>query len=204
MSNTFKPKSFDVNTQTMANYLPDGELYIGKNIGDSKFRKLLKGLAHEFGRTQEKLWELSEEHNINTTVNLIEAWESALGIPDDCFTNTVSIDQRRLQVIAKFAKMNLTTAQDWINLAKLFGYDIQIIYPENIDRFDYTFDFYFFDDINEKFTMIVKFLNANRPEDEFDQIFDFTFQDNNTNMMRCLFDHLKPAHVKVIYEYAND
>jgi uncharacterized protein YmfQ (DUF2313 family) len=200
MKTNFKPNTLETNTQVLANYLPTGILYTAKNIGESKLRKMLKALAHELTREQDKLYELSYEHKLDTTTNLIQEWERALGIPDDCFNTNQPIEIRRKQIVAKFAKMNLLTEQDWIDLAKLFGYDIRIIHPIEDSGFDYDLDFFFYTDKEARFVMIIEFLHMYAPEDVFDCTFDFTFSDD-TNVVICLFEHLKPANVKLIFEY---
>jgi len=205
MKQDFKSNSLDTNTQVLANYLPVGDLYASKNISDSNLRKLLASLAQEFTREQNKLYELSTEYKVDTTVNLLDIWESALGIPDDCFTNDVSIEQRQKQVLAKLAKMNLNTEQDWIDLAALFGYSIRIIHPIDyfdVSVFDYTFDFYFLNLSPEqlRFVMIIEFLGMEAPENTFDSTFDFTFSEDNNFMIR-IFEKLKPADVKLVYVY---
>jgi len=197
----FTPNTVDVNTQVLANYLPTGELYLAKNIENTNLRRMLKALAQELTRVQNKQYELSVEHRLDTTTNLIDEWEKALGIPDDCFKVIGrTIEFRRKQIVAKFAKMNLTTEQDWIDLAKYFGYDIEIIHPIENNGFDYDFDFYFLTDKGARFTMIIRFLHMYAPEDVFDCTFDFKFCDD-TNIVICLFEHLKPANVQLIFEY---
>lgn len=197
----FIPNTIIENTDCLVSYLPNGKIFAAKNIEGTNLRKLYTAFSQEFYRLQDKIYEISNEDDLENTTNLIDEWESALGIPDSCFSNVgTSIQQRRKQIVAKFAKMNITTEQDWIDLAKFFGYDIEIIHPIANSGFDYTFDFYFFDNKTARFTMIIKFLNIPQPEDVFDCTFDFTFSDNN-NVVICLFEHLKPANVQLIYEY---
>lgn len=218
MKQNFIPNTIEENTQFFANMLPGGQPFEAKNIYDSNLRKLLRAFSIEGFRLQGKIYELSEEDLITVyditkssgydfakgTTNLIEAWESALGIPDECFNtkpSELSIEQRRKQVLCKFAKLNLTTEQEWINLAKLFGFDIVIIHPSDDSTFDYTFDFYMWDSEKEqRFTMIIRFLNMAAPENVFDCTFDFTFDDSFPFIM-CLFEHAKPANVNIVYEY---
>lgn len=213
MKQDFTPNTIEENAQFFANMLPGGQPFAAKNIYDSNLRKLLKGFAYEGFRFQGKIYELSEEDYIPNTINLIEAWESALGIPDECFNikpDTLPIEQRRKQVIAKLAKLHLTTEADWINLAAFFGFTIQIIRPIAGGHFDYDFDFYMYDDDkNARFTMIVRFMGMTAPENVFSCTFSihapdtdpsFIFDDTQLFII-CLFEHAKPANVHVIYEY---
>lgn len=200
MKKDFKPNSIETNAQTIANMLPGGDLFIAKNIKDSNLRKMLISLATELTRLEETIYELSIQYDLKNTVNLIDEWERALGIPDECFSSDgVPVALRQKQVFAKFALMNLVTEEDWKSLANLFGFTIQIIHPMNNNGFDYTFDFYFFDDKTARYTIIIKFMGISAPEDVFDQTFDFTFSADN--VLICLFEHLKPANVQIKYEY---
>lgn len=194
MKTDFKPNSIDKNTQVLANYLPSGELYRAKNIEDSNLRKMLKALSYEYTRLQEKINELVEEHYLPTTVNLLDLWEKALGIPDECFSNMVSIEQRQLQIVAKLAKMNLTTEQDWIDLAALFGYEIKIEYVTYPSDYASSWK-------EAKFSMIVRFINFDDPQSNvFPCKFPILF-DGQSNMLVCLFEKCKAADTKVIYLY---
>lgn len=201
MKQDFSPNTIEQNTQSLANYLPNGKLFNAKNIEGSNLRLLLQSIAGEFTRLQNKIYEVSTEYNINNTTNLIAEWESAVGIPDSVFTNTVSLVNRRAQVIMKLAKMNLVTEQDWISFAAYLGYNIQIIHPSSNNIFDYDMDFYFNDNNSiSRFVMIIKFVDMPEPESIFDQDFDFLFDDNDMILIP-IFEILKPANVRIIYEY---
>jgi uncharacterized protein YmfQ (DUF2313 family) len=203
----FVSNSPEENTQSLANYFPNGDFFRAKNIADSNFRKYLKALSYEFTRAEEKIKELADEHYIPLTFNLIEEWEKHLSIPDECFTiKGKTIEERRKQVIAKFALMNLTTTQDFIDLAAYFDVDIDILNGyEHSNFFPFTFPIYFFGSIKEaKFTMIVYFKNIDRPLNAFPMTFPVTFQPATENLVLCLFEKLKPAPVKIIARYRND
>ena len=107
------------NAQTLADYLLDDILHQAKNIKNKNFRRFLEALAEEVTREEEKLEELVNQYYPAVTTELITEWERAVAIPDECFTNPEKkdIEFRRLSVIAKLAKMNLTTPQDFIDLA---------------------------------------------------------------------------------------
>lgn len=202
----FIENSLEVNTQSLANYMPGGELFRAKNIDNSNLRKLLKALSYEFGRAEAKLKELVDQYYIPDTYNLINEWERALSIPDICFNpEGQTIELRRKYVIAKYALMNLTSTPDFIALADFFGFNIKILNGVEHDNFfPFTFPIYFFGSIKEaKFTMIVYFLDLDRPGNLFPLTFPITFLDT-ANLILCLFEQLKPAPVKIIARYKND
>jgi len=201
MINNFKPNTILENTDCLVSYLPNGRLFAAKNIDGSNLRTLFSALAPEYTRLQNKIYELSVEDDLANTTNLIDEWERALLIPDECFTNTVPIEQRRKQIVAKFALMNITTEEDWKNLAFFFGYNIEIGYGTQFSEFPMEFPLYFSGSVKEsKFTMIITFMGLSAPANVFTMTFPITFEEN-TNFMICLFNKLKPANVNIHYRW---
>lgn len=200
MKNSFEPNSLETNTKVMASYLPKGELFTAKDIFNSNFNKLMRALAVEFGRDQDKLYELYQEYDMNNTSNLIDEWESALGIPDDCFTNTVDLPTRRLQCVAKFAKMNIATERDWIDLASFLGYNIAIEHGTTYMVLPFLLPFILGSGKTAKFTIIVIFLDLPKPTSVLPLTLPFVLGDSG-NVIKCIFEHLKPANVQILYKY---
>jgi len=205
MSNDFKPNTLIENTDCLVVYLPNGRLFAAKNIEGSNLRTLYQAFANEFGRLQNKIYELSVEDDLANTTNLINEWESALQIPDTCLTNLdTPIAQRRKQIVAKFALMNILTEEDWIDLAWFFGFRIKIEYGTQYSVFTMKFPIYFAGSKRAaKFTMIITFLGLNKPRNIFTMQFPITF-DKNTNFMMCLFKKLKPANVNIHFRWQPD
>lgn len=201
MNQNFDQNSIETNTALLAAYLPQGKMYDAKNIRDTNFNKLLVSFSQEYTRIQEKINELSYEDYIAQTQELIENWESALGIPDDCFTNTVSLTQRQLQCVVKFAQMNIQTEADFIQLAATLGYQIEILHGIVYSVFPMLLPALLGSAKSARFTMIIKFLNMDKPQNVFPMTFPFVFQ--GQNVMECVFNHLKPANVRIIYWYAD-
>lgn len=200
----FITNSINDNSQSLANYLPNDDFERAKNIKGSNYQRLLHSFANELSRAENKIQELADEYYIPLTYNLIEQWEKALSIPDDCFSvKNKTIEERRKQVIAKFALMNLTTTQDFIDFAAFFGHNIKIL--NGIDHANYfplTFPVYFFNSVKEaKFTMIIYFLDIDKPSSVFPLTFPITFGVNPAQFLICVFEKLKPAPVKILIRY---
>ncbi|MCK5603071.1 DUF2313 domain-containing protein [Candidatus Pacearchaeota archaeon] len=196
----FKPNTEEENTQALADLLPQGVAWEAKNIEGSNMYKLLTSMSKEFVRVQEKINEFVIEHRPETTTNLIEEWEAAVGIPDSCFSNTVSIDLRRKQVVAKLAKMNVQTAQDFIDLAAYFGYRVIIrngatgsVLPVTLPFALGSYNFL----LN---TILVKFVDLDKPNNIFTMTFPFTFGPTS-NIIICIFNKLKPVTAEIIFSY---
>jgi len=199
MNQNFTENSLEINTYLLGSYLPQGKMYDAKNIKDTNFNKLLAAFAQEYTRIQAKINELSTEYDMSVTQELIAEWEHALGIPDQCFTNTVSLEERQKQCVVKFAQMNIQTEADFIQLAATLGYDIEILHGIKYAVFPMTFPILLGSAKAARFTMIIKFLNADKPQNIFPMTFPFIFQKQNT--VQCVFEFLKPANVRIIYWY---
>ena len=201
MKTNFEPNTITENTNSLAAYMPNDDLFLAKYIEGSNLRKLLYGIAQEYNLVQNKIYEISVENDLLHTTNLIDEWERALGLPDTCMkTAGVPIAQRRKQIVAKFGKMNLTTEEDWKALATFFGFTIKIEYGSQSDVFTMIFPVYFTGSAKAaRFTMIITFMGIAKPSNVFPMKFPFIFED--TNFMICLFNKLKPANVNILYRW---
>jgi uncharacterized protein YmfQ (DUF2313 family) len=200
----FIENSIEVNTESLANYLPGGELFRAKRIEGSTLRTLLRSISLELGRLEAKLQELADEYYIEDTVNLLEEWENAVGIPDDCFkTDNQTIEWRRKQVIAKLALMNVTTPQDFVDLAAFFDIRVQILSGhEFFEGFPFTFPMTFYNSAKEaRFTMIVYFPDIPSPANTFPMTFPILFAVDPTDFIMCMFEKIKPAPVVLARRY---
>lgn len=201
MNNPFLPNTLVENTDCLVAYLPDGRLFAAKNIEGSNLRKLYTAFSYEYGRLQNKIYEISFEDDLSNTVNLINEWEKALQIPDDCFSNTTTMAQRRKQIVAKFALMNITTEQDWIDLAWFFGFRIKIEYGIQYNTFTMKFPLYFAGSNKAaRFTMIITFMGISKPKNIFTMQFPIVFEED-MNFMLCLLKKLKPANVNIHFRW---
>ena len=198
MTKLFKVATKDEITDSLAAFMPNGRVFAAKGVADSTLRKYLNGLSKELFRIHEQMNLMSEDHDINLTVNFLEQWESAVGIPDDCFDGAGTLEERRRAILAKFAQMNLTTEQDFIDLAALFEVTITIVQGSTVGVFPMTFPFILFNSGKEaRFTMFVQF---DTPLETFPYTFPITFGDATRGLIECLFNKLKPANVQIIYQ----
>lgn len=204
MINDFKPNTIIEMQSALIAYLPDGRLFLAKNDINSNLRRLFNAISLEYGRLQNKIYEISVETDIDEANNLINEWERSVAIPDFCLNTKHDITLRRKQVKAKFALMNLTTEKDWIDLAFFFGLRITIDYGTTFDVFPMTFPIYFAGSAKAiKFTMIVNFYEIDKPKNIFTLTFPVTFEED-TNFIKCLFKKLKPANVNLVFRYKDD
>lgn len=200
---SFITLNLEKNLQAISDYLLSCELYRAKNTEGSKTRALLAGLANEVIRFENQIQLLADDYYIWTCTSLIEAWEKAVGIPDDCLSQNVDIETRRKQVIAKLALMNIQTRQDFIDLAAFFGFEITIENGSLYSTFPLQFPILFTGTSKEAyFTMIITFIDVPPPPELFPLKFPIKFGGSDpTAFLRCLFGKLKPAQCMIVYRY---
>ena len=193
----FQRRDLEEYTDSLAAYMPGGQLFAAKSLQDSNYRKLLRGVAGELFRANGLL----REYDIlpDTTVKFIEEWESAVGIPDACFKGTGTINQRRRDVLVKLSALGVQTAQDFVDLAAIFGVDVTVRGGSVNGCFPLVFPIILFDtEKDARFTIIVQFTvdGANR----FPLVFPFPFGDGDISLIECVFRRLKPANCDILFE----
>jgi len=194
----FERRDLEQYTKSLADYLPGGCLFASASVQDSNFRKLLRGMAGELFRSNGLLKEYSEQIIPDQTIKFIDEWESALGIPDNCFSGAGTLTERRRDILAKLAALGVQTAQDFVDLAATFGVTVTVNGGIEEITFPLVFPIVMFDTKKEaRFTIIVRFTDqaANR----FPLVFPFTFGSGELAILECLFTELKPANCDIIF-----
>lgn len=195
----FERRDIEQYTDSLADYLPGGILFASRSVQNSNFRKLLRGMSGELFRANGLLKEYSEQIIPDETVKFVSEWESAVGIPDDCFLGTGSLDERRRDVLTKLAALGVQTQQDFIDLATTFGVTITINSGIREITFPLVFPVVMF--ATEKvarFTIVVRF--TAQAADKFPLVFPFTFGTGEIAILECLFTKIKPANCDIIFQ----
>lgn len=175
----------DQHSKTLSDYLPGGKLWAAKNLFNSKMYQFIRGLSSEHVRAEEYLRELQKEFIPDETLNFVEDWEKALGIPDDCFSGTGDLEIRRRDVLIKLASLGVQTAEDFQNIAALFGVTATVVPGEDATPTP----------LNPKFTIVVEFISPTG----FPFTFPIVFGSSVISVVECLFNKLKPANCVVIF-----
>lgn len=190
----FEPHSLEQHAQAIANFLPSGRLFVAKNVRDSVYRMILRGLAHTEQDAESLLITFADELDISTTTAFLEPWERTLGIPDECFDTNTTLEIRRQQVLIKLAALGVQTEQDFIDLAAMYG--VRIAINSGIQHYAFTmiFPIIFFDTAKDaRFTMVVFYETP--VASTFTLTFPFVFGGAAIPVIECLFRKLVPANV---------
>lgn len=105
----------------IAKLLPNGFAWI--NVKRNIF---LQGLAVEFCRVSERIKDLLREIDPNQSFELLDDFEQALGIPDECTPENRTTEERRAQIIQKMATIGSLSAPFYEQLGSFYGFDITV------------------------------------------------------------------------------
>jgi uncharacterized protein YmfQ (DUF2313 family) len=205
MTNLFPAHSLEENVNTLAAYLPNDKLFAAKGLQNTNLRGLLQGLGGELTTLDQTIANTELGLNLLETQDLdfIAAWEVAVGIPNTYFPNTTSlgIEARRNQILIQLRSLGVLTAQDFIDLAALLGIAITIDNGIDMGVFPLVFPLPFFLNPTEaRFIMIVNAPTELRPS-SFEMTFPITFSSTESSILETLFNILKPAPTKIIFNY---
>ena len=174
-------------------------MFASAHVNDSNFRKLLRGMAGELFRANGLLKEYSEQIIPDQTTKFIEEWESALGIPDSCFSGTGTITERRRDILAKLAALGVQTADDFVSLAAIFGVTVIINGGVQEITFPLVFPIVMFSTLRDaRFTIVVRF--TEETANTFPLVFPVTFGSGEIAILECLFAKLKPSNCEIIFQ----
>ena len=98
-----KQRTTTQQTDVLAGYLPNDDLHALKNKDGSNIRKVLIGLAAQWGRFRDTINEVYAEYDPENTTALIEEWEEFVGIPDECISNDGTLEERRVNILLKLS-----------------------------------------------------------------------------------------------------
>lgn len=198
----FKNRTLDDQADSLAKYLPPGELYEAKFVDNTNLRKMLRALASELMRYQTILEDTATEYDITTTQLLLNEWENALGIPKTCFNSyTYTTEQRRQHLLMMLNDLHDNSMSGLINLANKLGYNIDVEPCSIHGLFPATFPIYLFGSGRDaKFSLIIH-MPAEDANVGFQYAFPIKFIRADNRLLRCLFNRMKPANVEIFFVF---
>lgn len=87
---------------------------------------LFPGMAEEFCRIEERGADLLLEFDPGTSTEMLEDWETLLGLPDECSPLAPTLAERQIQARQKLASMGGIDAQFYIDVAAALGFPVTI------------------------------------------------------------------------------
>lgn len=192
----FKLHTQKQHANSLASYLPNDRLFSGKLNDESELRKLLTGLAEELQRAERYTSDFFEQRDIEKTTDLIEEWESAVGIPDGCFTNDGTIEERRNHVLIKLAQ-SIQTTKDFERIGELLGFQYLSVIPLlSSDNPPIPIEL-----PKARFIVLVTGVGVAPKNPPYTVPF---IPSKGDSLIQCLFERIKPANVRFIYREDNE
>ena len=192
MTQFIKRHSIDELVQSLAAYLPGGEMFIAAWVAGTNQNDLLRGLCYSLLDAENYLQVFNSEFIPDNTNVFIDEWESALGIPDDCFPGADEPDLsiRRNHILVKLASLGVQTSADFVNLATILGFpDTTVISGVNEGITPIS---------EARFTIVVGFPAP--PSNIFPLNFPIPFGTTQFAILECLFTKLKPANCVIQFQ----
>ena len=184
----------DKHTKSLADYLPNGKMFEAKNINNSNFRQLLKGIAFEMFNAQGYLITFKQEYFPDATNLFLSEWEQALGLPDSCFTSVDGTnDERRRNILVKLSALGIQTVADFEGLAEVFG--ITVTVTPGMDS-----DYVFANDTEARYSIVIDMPAIEGNFFTFD--FPIIFGEATDFILRCLYNKLDTANAQIIFRSA--
>jgi len=167
-----------------------------KNIEGTNLRRFLLALGSEILRTEESINTLACQFFPQDTIEYIDDLEKLVGIPDNCFPGTGSLETRRNHVVIKLASLNVATVEDFERICALFDLECKITSGISHHFWPWTWPHLWFASQKEaRFTMVVNLPTSAQPS-----TWPWTWPHvwgADESILQCLFNQLKPANVQV-------
>lgn len=201
MAEYFTTRTQEQQTNILAQYLPDNKLFEQKYNDAANIRKLLLGLAVEFGRKRGVLNDIRNEYFPSGTTQFLSDWERQVGIPSDCIPVAATDQERRDRILLKLASINATTKKQFENIITALGFAGTVSNATDESGLPLTLPFILISEDERPFTIIVT-LDASLQGEVLPLTLPFTLSSAVPEILECLFNRLIPAHCQVYFRYA--
>lgn len=193
-------------------HLPTGAAWLAWRIPGKNAYKLISALARAYDDAIQFMCKVESELDPRTTEELITEWEAAVGLPDPCLPKATTLEERRAWIMFRLTKRRWSTAQDWHDLAALYGLTIAITpgwYVQWPQLFEYRFPVGF--DLFPKlgrFRVYIDVLEQDFAGFEYGSPgvngnagfpIPFGSTDDKLTRFMCMIDRIRPANVIVIW-----
>ncbi len=184
-------------TQQLKALLTTGAAWLSEP--GSVLDETLESLAVEFAAIEQRAFELIEETDPRTTVQLLNEWERAFALPEPCLSPPTTIAGRQKALHEKVTRIGGQSRQYYIGVAKRANFDISIqeLRPFTVDSS--VDDALWEEDI--VFTWIVVAPLETITEFTVNSGCDEPLRTWGNELLECLMTRLKPAHTTVLFSY---
>lgn len=198
--------------EALARHLPTGVAWLAFRTPGKQASKLIAAISGVFQDAWAFLCKMTRELDPRTTEELIDNWERAVSMPDACWPKAGTLQERRDQVMFRLAMRRWTTAQDWHDLAEIFGLTIAITpgwyvqrpalydfwYPKHYDIFPKLGRFRVYIDITNDYFRGYEY-GGTDPRSGPGYAIPYGDLAPDFTAFQCLIERVRPANVVVIW-----
>lgn len=197
--NLFINHSNEEHADSIGAYLPNDVTFEAKYVPNTNFRNFLVGLGSQLRKFEEALNLLTNELGVDNVNYLLENWEKALGIPDDVFSVSVTTDERKRNVLAKLAKMNAQTKNDFEAVCLILGFTVTVLagYDAINPPYSMTFD-EITNDTEARFSIVVLYTASDLNLPTFTLTFPILFGSIEFISLEKMLNKIKPANCQLL------
>lgn len=185
-------------TEQLQALLPQGHAWPRSN--DSWLGRLLAGLAEEFARVDGRAFNLLDEADPFTTLELLPDWERLAGLPDPCRPIAESVRERRIAVARKVAGLGGQTPAFLVELAASAGYEVDIVEFDVFAIGSHIGDELADDDWRHAF-LVEAFSTAEAQWFTIGSYAGERLRTWGSSNLECLVQRAKPAHSIALFAY---
>lgn len=189
----------DQYAEQLLTLLPQGRAW--PREGDSNLRKLMAGIGDELSRIGRRAEELLHEAIPTTTIQMLEDWERAAGLPDLCVLGDQTLQERRNALLARLVTSGGQSREFFISLGAYLGYTITIteFLPFRVGRSsvgDHICDesWRHIWRVNGPDVTIIEFRVSLSAVGE-------PLRKWGNELLECVFNRIKPAHTVLMFGY---
>jgi hypothetical protein len=193
----FKSPTNKKTSQDLAQHVPNGKLWVAKNIEGSVLQRMVESLSTAFNGFLQQVEALSIEFDINKSIELLDDWETSVGIPDDCQGRLMGLEDRRKQVIRKFTKqpiVDLNEIKKYIE--EITGQEITLKTGQEVEGFPISFPVVL-SSTNSLFKIYLSYVNTELNE-SFPLSFPVKLGSVEEGLIVCTAGKILPANVVLV------
>lgn len=186
--------------RALQSLMPRGRVW--PRDSDAVQSQAMTGLAAIYAESSDRAQALIADAFPASTVELLPEWEETLGLPDPCAGEAATVQQRRNQVVARFANSGGQSPAYYINFALNLGYTVKV---KNYAPFRCGqshagdslggVDWFYTWAINAPLNTVTKFRAGQSTAGE-------ALATWNNNVLECELSAVKPAHTALLFQYS--
>lgn len=165
---------------------------------------VLRGLAPEFGRVDQRAADLVEEMVPSGVRELLPDWERVMGLPDTCVGAEASFGERRAEVVRRFGEIGAQTPEYFAGIAVRLGYPNARVVEHRAPRFGRSrFGVAHFGSRKQQFYWTLHLGSRRAGGARFGiTVWGERFGGNPNDIIECVIRRYQPSHTYVIFDYS--